>query len=126
MDKNNEDTHTLEQERAHTEIGAKYAKLSVKGAEEYRNLQYSAIKQFGFWVFVGSFGGLILSKFLEIPFKNKPQLKLRRYKTTAFFVTLTCLSYHGYKLSRFHFVKGKKRLLADPTNTLEEPADYTN
>jgi len=58
MDKNNDDSHTLEQERAHTEIGAKYAKLSVKGAQEYRNLQFSAIKQFGFWMFVGSFGGL--------------------------------------------------------------------
>jgi len=126
MDKNNEDSYTLEQERAHTETGAKYARLSVKGAQEYRNLQFSAIKQFGFWVFVGSLGGFTLAKFMEIPFKTKPQLKQRRIKFTTFFVTLIALSYHGYKLSRFHFVKGKKRVLSDPTNILEEPSDFVN
>jgi len=124
MDKTREDPLTLDDERAHTDIGQKYAKLSVKGAQEYKNLQYSAIKQFGFWVFVGNFGGFTLSKFMEIPLKNQPQPKLRKYKYTTFFLTLFVISYHGYKLSRYHFLKGKRELIKDPTNILEEPNSF--
>jgi len=124
MDKTREQPLTLDEERAQTDIGTKYAKLSVKGAQEYKNLQYSAIKQFSFWVFVGNFGGFVLSKFIEIPLKDKPQPKLRKYKYTTFFLTLFVLSYHGYKLSRYHFLKGKKALTQDPTNILEEPQGY--
>lgn len=126
MDNKDDKSYTLEQEKSLThDTGAKYAMLSAKGAQEYKNLQYSAIKQFLFWVFVGNFGGLILSKFVDvIPFKKKPALKIRRYKYGTFFFSLFALSYHGYKLSRFHFIKGKKKLLQDPANVLEEPKDF--
>ena len=125
MENKHDEPQTLEQEKFYEDSGTKYAKLSVKGVQEYKNLQYSAIKQFFFWVFVGNFGGFILSKFVEIgPMKQRPKHKLRRYRYTTFFVTLAALSYHGYKLSRFNFVKGKKKLLQDPTNVLEEPSDY--
>ncbi len=121
MDKSREESLTLEEERARTNIGTDYVKLSAKGAQEFKNLQYSAVKQFAFWVFVGNVGGFVLSKFIEIPFKDKPKHKLKRYRYTTFFFTLFALSYHGYKLSRYHFRKGKKALTQDPANLLEEP-----
>jgi hypothetical protein len=125
MENKNDESFTLEQEHSKTDIGVKYARLSSKGTQEYKTLQYAAARQFIFWVFVGNVGGLVLSKFVELgPFKNKPAPKVKKYKYTTFFLTLMALSYHGYKLSRFHFIKGKKKLIQDPTNVLEEPSDY--
>jgi hypothetical protein len=100
----------------------KYIKLSVKGVEQYRNLQYASIKKFLFWVFVGSAGGLVLSKGVDlIPVKQTSQFKMKRVKNWTFFASFAILSYHGYKLARRDFRKGRRDMLKDKENILEEP-----
>jgi hypothetical protein len=114
----------LQKEKMESLLENKYVRLSEKGAEAYKNLQYSAVKQFMFWVFVGNVGAFVLSKFINfLPLKTTSPTKLKRYRYMTFFTTITAVSYHGYKVSRFQFIKEKKLLLNDPENILQEPAD---
>jgi hypothetical protein len=100
----------------------KFVKLSVKGTQEYKQLQHSAFKQFGFWAFVGNVGGFVMAKFINtLPLKTTSPSKLKRYRYITYFTCLTVLSYHGYKVSRFDFLKQKKQMLQDPSNILDDP-----
>ena len=105
---------------------AGYKKLSSKGTQEYKKLQYNAVKQFGFWLFAGTLGGYVLSKFVNIiTWKKKASPQAIRFEKATFLLSIFMLSYHGYKISKFHFVKGKKKLLANPEYVIEEPNDFT-
>jgi hypothetical protein len=102
----------------------KVIRLSVKGTEAYQGIQYGAIKQFTFWLFVGNCGGFVLSKFVDFaPLGTTSPTKLKKYRYLTFFACLVGVSYHGYKVSKFNFIKQKKALLASPENVLEEPSD---
>lgn len=102
----------------------KVIRLSVKGTEAYQAIQYGAIKQFTFWLFVGNCGGFVLSKFVDfLPLGTNSPTKLKRYRLATYFACLTGVTYHGYKVSKFNFIKQKKSLLANPENVLEEPSD---
>jgi hypothetical protein len=100
----------------------KFVRLSAHGAQQYQNLQYAGVKQFIFWFFVGNCGGFVFSKFIEMyPLKSVSPSRLKRLRLGTYFAFVIGMSYHGYKLSRFTFLKEKKALLANPENVLEEP-----
>lgn len=110
-----------------------FVRLSPQGTAAYKDLQYSAIKNFCFWVFVGNFGGFTMASMLSIlPSSRKKGpgnmssggVRLRS-KFYAYGITAVLLSYHGYKVTRLNFIREKKKLLAKPENVLMKQTDLT-
>ncbi|KAL4438898.1 hypothetical protein ABPG74_016618 [Tetrahymena malaccensis] len=103
-------------------VGDGLALLSPEGNRQYKELQIQSFKQFSLWFLVGNLTGLTLSQVVQyLPINNITKMKKRKYQRVAFFGSIFVLSYHGYKLSKREFVRGKKKILLDPECIVNEP-----
>lgn len=95
-----------------------FIRLSVKGTQEYRSHQLTALRQVSYWLFVGTVGGYVTSKILkELPMKMTPT-KLKRWQNIAIFGGAIVFTYHGYKLAQRDLKKATRKLLKDPSNLM--------
>ena len=98
------------------EPSEEYLSFTQPGIKKYREIQKESTQKFFVWMIAGTISGLVtsgyLGSFLESRMKNK--LRLRNYRIMTFLVLMGGISYHGSKLARRDFIRGRKEIERNP------------
>ena len=93
-----------------------YLAFTQTGIKKYRDMQKDSALKFFIWLTAGSLAGFVgygyAGTFLSGRVKNK--YKLRNYKAGIFLTLFLGVTYHGYKLARRDFRRGRKAILDNP------------
>ena len=88
--------------------------LTGEGAARYKLLQREVFSKFALWMIAGAVAGGVTGGYVGQFFQQRiPQAKLKKYRLMTFFALFMGLSYHGSKLARIDFHRGRKEIFKD-------------
>ena len=93
-----------------------YLSFTQAGIKKYREVQKESTQKFLVWLLAGSVAGLVTSGYLGTYLDSKVnnKQKLRNYKIMSFLLMVGGISYHGSKLARRDFFRGRKQIENNP------------